>query len=262
MRTDSEDYREDDELLEDEDRDRSIFAAGWFRAVLVLTVLAIAVVVALPYMLEWFEPSPVATKTPPHPAQSADSSGRPSATVPPPNAHPPAPVPEATPTPAPPTAPAKSRAPAAVAAGSQRAATLPSVRPSLPPPPPRTASDIAPASERASVPSAKSPDASLPSAKTADLKPGAPASHWVQVGLFKDASNADALARKVRQQGFPVQVARVKRDDSGPSGSSGSGGAYLLVRAGGYPDRSAAISARAALSAKGYPGFLTEGSAK
>jgi cell division septation protein DedD len=102
----------------------------------------------------------------------------------------------------------------------------------------------------------------MPSARTAELKPDAPGSHWVQVGLFKDASNADALARKVRQQGFPVQVARVKRDDAGLSGSGGSAGAYLLVRAGGFADRSAAISARAALSAKGYPGFLTEGSAK
>src|SRR5262249_61628136 len=53
---------EQDEYLDEDERDdiaqRSIFSAGWFRALLVLTVLAIVVVVSLPYLLNWLEPTP------------------------------------------------------------------------------------------------------------------------------------------------------------------------------------------------------------
>src|SRR5438046_9199295 len=51
-----------DEYLDEDERDdiaqRSIFSAGWFRALLVLTVLAIVVVVSLPYLLNLLEPTP------------------------------------------------------------------------------------------------------------------------------------------------------------------------------------------------------------
>src|SRR5262249_35763995 len=50
-------FHEDDDELEDV-AGRSIFSAGWFRALLLLTVMAIGVVVALPYLLNWFEPAP------------------------------------------------------------------------------------------------------------------------------------------------------------------------------------------------------------
>ena len=55
MSSEQDEYREEDEP--EDEGSRSIFAAGWFRAVLVLTVLAIVVVVSLPYLLDWFEPS-------------------------------------------------------------------------------------------------------------------------------------------------------------------------------------------------------------
>jgi cell division septation protein DedD len=61
-----DDYRDEDE--QDEYMPRSIFAAGWFRAALVLTVLAIVVVISLPYLLNWFEPAP-----PPRVARQADA---------------------------------------------------------------------------------------------------------------------------------------------------------------------------------------------
>ena len=48
---DPEEFIEEDE--QDEIARRSIFSAGWFRALLVLTVLAIVVVVSLPYLLNW-----------------------------------------------------------------------------------------------------------------------------------------------------------------------------------------------------------------
>ena len=58
MSPERDDYRDDDE--QEEFASRSIFSAGWFSAVLVLTVLAIVVVISLPYLLNWFEPSPPA----------------------------------------------------------------------------------------------------------------------------------------------------------------------------------------------------------
>jgi cell division septation protein DedD len=64
---------EPDEFHDDEEDNyapRSIFAAGWFRAVLVLTVLAIVVVVALPYLLNWFEPAPAPVRPAAPPIQS------------------------------------------------------------------------------------------------------------------------------------------------------------------------------------------------
>src|SRR5438876_11048666 len=100
---------EQDEYLDEDERDdiaqRSIFSAGWFRALLALTVLAIIVVVSLPYLLNWLEPTP----SPP---------GRPQAKVsepaaPPPTAPAPAPpAPAVTPTPSAPAPPAKAEAPA------------------------------------------------------------------------------------------------------------------------------------------------------
>jgi sporulation related protein len=52
----------DDYLEDGDERDRfstgSIFASGWFRAVLVLGVLAITLVVTVPYLLRWMDPTP------------------------------------------------------------------------------------------------------------------------------------------------------------------------------------------------------------
>src|SRR5881397_602534 len=67
---------EQDEYLDEDERDdiaqRSIFSAGWFRALLVLTVLAIVVVVSLPYLLNWLEPTPA-----PPPAKTQAKIGAP-----------------------------------------------------------------------------------------------------------------------------------------------------------------------------------------
>ena len=54
---------EQDDFLEDEEQEeygqRSIFATGWFRAVLVLLVLAGIAVIAVPLIGDWFEPTRV-----------------------------------------------------------------------------------------------------------------------------------------------------------------------------------------------------------
>jgi hypothetical protein len=92
----------DDDRDEDEREEfasRSIFSAGWFRAVLVLTVLAIVVVISLPYLLHWFEPLPPARVAKP--------------------AEPLKPAPGATPPPAVAPAPALARGPGRRAAGGQ-----------------------------------------------------------------------------------------------------------------------------------------------
>src|SRR5256885_4194176 len=110
---------EQDEYLDEDERDdiaqRSIFSAGWSRALLVLTVLAIVVVVSLPYLLNWLEPTPTtvpkpqtkasesAPAAPAAPAQTAGTApaAKPETTAPPPLA------PTAAPNPAPaPPAPA------------------------------------------------------------------------------------------------------------------------------------------------------------
>src|SRR5262249_27561955 len=56
---------EPEEILADGESDepaaRSLFAAGWFRALLVLTAFAAGGVVALPYLLDWFEPGTLPT---------------------------------------------------------------------------------------------------------------------------------------------------------------------------------------------------------
>jgi cell division protein FtsN len=235
MNPEHEDTREDD--WDEEYAPRSIFAAGWFRAVLVLTSLAIVVVVALPYLLNWFEPAPAVVKvSPPQQASrppAADSAGSTPPSAPPaapsaPTA--PAPPAPATPSASPPAAPARARpAPPATA-----------VAPALPPP-----SVGAARAEREAAVSATPAPASEPSAGR----------YWVQLGVFKDAANAEHLAGKLRQQGFAVEVTRVTRGEAG----SVPAGTYHLVRAGGYRDQTRAVAARDALREKGYAGFLIEG---
>ena len=85
--------------------------------------------------------------------------------------------------------------------------------------------------------------------------------YWVQLGLFKDARNAEQLAETLRGQGFAIQVSRVTRPEAGTAAGNVSPGTYYLVRAGGFRDQARALSARDALREKGYSGFLTEGAA-
>jgi cell division septation protein DedD len=100
---------------------------------------------------------------------------------------------------------------------------------------------------------AKAPDrtaAVAPNKST--TKPAASnGSYWVQVGAFKESGNAEGLARKLRSEGYSVQVTRVTRDEP-----------LHVVRVGGYPDRSRASAAREELQGKGQTGFVTSGPAK
>lgn len=86
--------------------------------------------------------------------------------------------------------------------------------------------------------------------------PEGPAGYWVQLGLFRDLSNAERLASSVRHQGFSVQVVTRNSPDTTVDGT------YHLVRAGAFRDQVQAAAARNDLMARGYSGFLTEGTVR
>jgi septal ring-binding cell division protein DamX len=237
---------EDDDFLEDEEQEeygqRSIFATGWFRAVLVLLVLAVIAVIAVPLIGGWFEPTPppkVTTTRPVEPTPAPLPTPTPAPTPPPATPAPATPPPAAqlpTPAPTPPPAtPAPVPPPPAVSA--------PPARPEMPAPAtPSRAAETAKAPERA---------ASASSGKSASKATAANGSYWVQVGAFKESKNAEGLARTLRSEGFTVQVASVTRGEP-----------LHVVRVGGYPDRGKATAARDELQGKGHSGFVMQGPAK
>jgi cell division septation protein DedD len=188
-----------DDFLDDEEQEdyapRSIFSAGWFRAVLVLTVLAIVVVVSLPYVLNWFEPAPTPPKTasrPVKPPTPPAPSEPPSALIPAPGGIP--------------AAPSTTAAPASPAATPPTAQT----KPPEPPPAQARAPAASPSKPMLQPPAARRQALATPKPETRQ-PPAAVGDYFVQVGLFKDPKNAEGLARALRNEGFPVEVARVTR---------------------------------------------------
>jgi cell division septation protein DedD len=230
---------EQDDFLEDEEQEeygqRSIFATGWFRAVLVLLVLAVVGVIAVPLIGGWFEPTP--------PPKVISKPSEPSSTL----------------VPVPSTPPPASQMPSA-AAPPPAAAPAPAVQP--PPMPPPAVSSPAPMPARPEMPPASAPKAAektqapertaaVAPSKSAAKPAASSGNHWVQVGAFKESRNAEGLARKLRSEGYSVQVTRVTRDEP-----------LHVVRVGGYPDRSRAVAAREQLQGKGHTGFVTSGRVK
>jgi len=194
-----------EEYLDDDDRGRfsprSILASGWFRALLVLGALAVMLVIAVPYLLRWFDGAP------PEPRPQARITA------------PPAPVPAAPPPPAP-AAPAAS--PPAAMPGAARKTEL--IQP-VPPPerqpgaPTRRAEAPTPAPREAAPRSRPRPEGAEPKAADAPREASRPAaaaagSYWVQVGAFQDARNAERLAVSLRSRKLQVQVAQVTRVQS------------------------------------------------
>jgi cell division septation protein DedD len=270
------------EFLEDDEQEelarRSIFSAGWFRALLVLTVLAIVVVVSLPYLLNWLEP----TSAPPVRTQAKSSAPAP---APAPAAPVPAPAPPATspsaPTmiQAPASPPAKAEAPAPAPPAAKPAA--PKASPALVPAPPTPGpadrplgTAQLPAAPAPSAPAAKGAAAGAQTAPASKPEPtakpapaaqaaapksapepkrspvvegGSTAGYWVQVGAFLEARNAEALAKQLRGANFPVQVSVVTRG-GGPASApaKSTGGQNQLFITGSTPD-----AVNAALKGKG-----------
>lgn len=204
---------QDDFLDEDEHEEyapRSIFAAGWFRAVLVLTVLAIVVVVSLPYLLNWFEPSPsTLPRTATRSSPEATRAGEPPSTL-----IPAAPAPST-------TAPARPEATAPVTSSAPSAPAAPAPEKMSPAPaaPPASAqaqsAPSVPAKPLLQPPASKSTEASRRTAavapKAEPVRPASSGAFYVQVGLFKEPRNAQALAKALSAEGFPVETTRVTR---------------------------------------------------
>jgi cell division septation protein DedD len=246
----SPDRPEQDDFLEDEEQEaygqRSIFATGWFRAVLVLLVLAVIAVIAVPLIGGWFEPTP--------PPKVTTKAVEPVKPVEPP--------PTVVPAPSTPALPPAATPPSATSPATSPTAQPPSIAtptPATPPavvmPPPATS--LAPA--RPEMPAApskpaektKAPERTAAANGKSASKAASSGSYWVQVGAFKESKNADGLAKALRSQGFAVQVATVNRDQT-----------LHVVRVGGFPDRSKASAAREELQGKGHAGFVTQGPAK
>jgi cell division septation protein DedD len=224
---------------EHEYSDRTIFASGWFRALLAVAALAIALVATLPYILDWFEPAAPSVKAPVQARSVAPVSSRPVDS----------PSTEST------------AEKAASAAKAQSASETPSARPTSMPP-----------AVTASAPVAQDAPRALAGTRTVAVQRPQPrdettfatrnGTYWVQLGVFKDPVNAARLATQVRGEGFSTQVASVRRSDDGVPAQGTSGTTYYVVRAGAFSDRTRAIAARDDLKTRGHAGFLSEGAAR
>ena len=246
---DPEEFIEEDE--QDELARRSIFSAGWFRALLVLTVLAIIVVVSLPYLLNWLEPTP----SPPGKPQAKVSEP---AVPPPPTAPAPAPpAPAVTPSPSAPAPPAKPEAPApaakpdAPATAQAPAAPSPADRPVGTAPLPAVPAPASPPAKTAPAAKAETPKAPSAAKKSAPVEAGQ-GGYWVQVGAFAEERNAEALSKQLKSENFPVTISRISRGGSVPAAAKAApsapaaGGQNQLFITGSTPE-----AVNAALKGKG-----------
>ncbi len=242
-----EDFHADqDEFRADEEYDdyapRSIFSTGWFRAVLVLAALTVAVVVALPHLLNWLAP------VPPPVTESARVTQRVK----------PASVPASSPA----SPPTRSEV-----AASSRSAPLKPTGPTMPALTANASHGAAvspkasPASELARTAARREKGAAIPGGSSS-TRAETQGTYWVQLGAFKDATNAERLAKRLKAQGFSVQVATVMRREGTAATDGIAAGTFHVVRAGAFPDRQRALAARDQLGARGYSGFLAQGAAK
>jgi len=218
---------QDHELYEDVPP-RSIFAATWFRVVLVVIVLGVVGAVAVPYVLDWMNPPP-ATRTAAT-MRSPMTSAPLAPTIPPAVEKPvtdrlladrpssdrpvaekkdstvvPAPASEREPgAAAKPAAPdaksdAKRAAPGDTKSQSVMAVTEKPAKPSSPKPSAAAKPEAAPKAAAAE-----------PASKRVVAKATGPAAtasgpYWVQIGAFKDAEIAKRVAAKLREENFKVE---------------------------------------------------------
>ena len=64
---------------------------------------------------------------------------------------------------------------------------------------------------------------------------GSPGGYWIQVGAFLEGKNAEALAKQLRGENFPVQVSLVTRGGA-PAPARATGGQSQLFITGTTPD--------------------------
>ena len=204
------------------DPPRSIFAATWFRALLVLIVVGVVGAVAVPYALDWMNPPPpsataAAVQSAPLPLAPPAAPGQPATPGgdAPPAAGSPVGAIVAAPTPEPASSPT---------AGASRDAAAPAPAPAAEPG----------KADAKSAPAATKPPAEPAAKKTprapravAQASAAAVGSWWVQVGAFKDAQTAQRVAEKLRAESFQVRESTVTQTVSAarrtpPASTSGS----------------------------------------
>src|SRR5881409_3358219 len=210
---------------------RSIFAALWFRVILVLIVVGVIGALAVPYVLDVVSP-PAAPK----PATLAK------------------PTPSAVATPAPPPAPAAAPVPAL--------APTPAEAPAPKPP------AVAPAPMPAEPPTTTKPaKQTARRVAKAQATPAAPArgAYWVQVGAFNDAESAKRLAARLRDQSYHVEesaTASATRQNPGstpappPGGGSGSDRYDVFVGGGTVEEITAKLSLKGLTSEPARDGVV------
>lgn len=171
--TDAEEPHPDRDAFEEPEA-RSIFAAMWFRAVLVLVVLGVAAAIAVPYVLEWTSPA-VALKPLP-----TTKPAPPAALLPPP------------------AMVAQAPAPAPVEPQDRGAAASA-------PAPPKAAEKVGAAPPRRKETPKKPEVAKSKVAPPARGGGGAAGGYWVQVGAFRDPATAKRVASRLREQNYRVE---------------------------------------------------------
>jgi len=246
---DPEEFIEEDE--QDEIARRSIFSAGWFRALLVLTVLAIVVVVSLPYLLNWLEPTPA---PPAKPQARVSEPATPPATAPAPAPAPSEMKPQApamVPAPATPTSPSKAEAPGPPKTAQAPAPPSPADRPVGTAPLPAVPAPATPSAKAAPAAKPEAPRAGSAPAKVAPAEGASQGGYWVQVGAFVEERNAESLAKELRAAKFSVTISQVTRGGGGGAPAAAptapaTGGQNQLFITASTPD-----AVNAALKGKG-----------
>jgi cell division septation protein DedD len=200
-----DDRPDDQEELYEEVAPRSIFAATWFRVLLVVIVLGVIGAVAVPYVLDWMNPPPpsrtAVTTKPPAPAPAAPDKTTAER----------ADKKDGTMIPAPAPAPA---VPAKPAPGKPEAKS-----PAIQAKPVEPKASSAPAK---ATPPAKDSEAAKPATTPQRAAVKAPATtaaaggvYWVQVGAFKDEEAAKRLVAKLRAENFKAEQSSTR-----PGGAS------------------------------------------
>src|SRR5439155_12510993 len=209
---------------------RSIFAALWFRVILVLIVVGVIGALAVPYVLDVVNPPGVKPAVVPKPAAPAVAT--------------PAPPPALAPAPAQATAPAQPPAP-----------KPPAVTPA---PTPAPAAQPATTEEKQAEGPTTTKSAKQTARRVARAAPTpvAPArgAYWVQVGAFKDLESAKRLAARLRDQNYSVEESSTgapTRQNPGstpvappPGGDAGADKYDVFVGGAALADVTAKLSAK------------------
>src|SRR5438046_1327490 len=208
---------------------RSIFAALWFRVILVLIVVGVIGALAVPYVLDVVSP-PAAPK----PATLAK------------------PTPSAVATPAPPPAPAAAPVPALAPTPAEAPAPKPPAVAPAPPPGGGSGSD------RYDVFVGGGTVEEITAKLSLKGLTSEPARDGVVVRPSLPLRDAVALSKDLAATGLKAQVRRAGSSASAASASAmnGDGAGLHRVRVGPYPDRAPAASALTELEAKGYKPFI------